>query len=352
MLGQYSSGRLGLKCLTVAALFSIISPTAPWAADSAVIFMYHRFGENKHPRTNIRLEQLDAHIQELKSGKYTVMPLPDILAAIRDRKQLPDRTIGLTVDDAFKSLYETGWPRLKEAGFPFTLFVATDAIDRRLPDYMSWDQIRELRDAGVTIGSQTASHLHMAYSRKAINKADMNKSNARFKAELGAAPAMIAYPYGEASNAVMRYARETGFTAGFGQHSGVLYRGMDEFYMPRFALNENYGDMDRFRLAANALPMRTKDVIPRDTVLRHANNPPRFGFTVYGGATRYLDKLSCYASGQGKISLVRLGKRRIETRMQGAFRPGRARINCTMPAGKGRWRWYGTQFIVLGPPPG
>lgn len=352
MLGQYSNGRLGLKYIAAAALFSVISPATASAADSAVIFMYHRFGEDRYPSTNIRMQQLDAHIQELKSGKYNVMPVQDILAAIRDRKELPDRAIGITVDDAFKSLYETGWPRLKAAGFPFTLFVATDAIDKGLPDYMTWDQIREMRDAGVTIGSQTASHLHMAYSRRAANKADLAKSNDRFKAELGAAPAMIAYPYGEASNAVKRYARNAGFKAGFGQHSGVLYRGMDEFYMPRFALNENYGGMDRFRLAANALPMRTKDVIPRNTLLRHANNPPRFGFTVYGGAMRYLDKLNCYASGQGKIRLVRLGKRRIETRLQGAFPPGRARINCTMPAGGGRWRWYGTQFVVFGAPPG
>lgn len=312
-----------------------------------MVFMYHRFGETQHPATDIHAEQLDAHIQELKSGKYNLASVPDIVAAIQDGRSLPDRTVGITIDDAFKSLYTVGWPRFKKAGIPITLFVATDAVDQRLPDYMTWDQIRELRDAGVTIGSQTATHLHMPYSSAKANVADLAKSNERFKAELGSAPKLFAYPYGEASNAVKKYVRDAGFIGAFGQHSGVIYHGGDNFYMPRFALNEHYGDMDRFRLAANALPLKVKDVIPADTILRDKNNPPRFGFTVYGGALRYLGKLNCYASGQGKTRLVRLGKQRIETRMNEAFPPGRARINCTMPSGGGRWRWFGTQFVVF-----
>lgn len=332
--------------LAAAALTGLAAPGS-WAADSAVIFMYHRFGESRLPATNIRIEQFDAHIQELKSGKYNLAAVPDILAAIQDGRELPDRTVGITIDDAFKSLYEVGWPRFKKAGIPITLFVATDAIDKKLPDYMTWDQIREMRDAGVTIGSQTATHLHMAHSGAKANRADLALSNERFKAELGSAPQLFAYPYGEASIAVKKYVSEAGFSMAFGQHSGVIYRGIDKLYMPRFALNENYGDMDRFRLAANALPLKVRDVIPADTILREKNNPPRFGFTVYGGALRYLDKLNCYASGQDKTRLVRLGKQRIETRMKEAFPPGRARINCTMPAGEGRWRWFGTQFVVF-----
>ena len=51
------------------------------AADSAVILMYHRFGEAQFPSTNIRLEQLDAHIKELKRGPNTVLPVAQIISA-------------------------------------------------------------------------------------------------------------------------------------------------------------------------------------------------------------------------------------------------------------------------------
>ncbi|HLT76966.1 MAG TPA: chitin deacetylase, partial [Ferrovibrio sp.] len=45
------------------------------AADHAAILMYHRFGEDSVPSTNIRLEQFDAHIAELTAGRYSVLPL-------------------------------------------------------------------------------------------------------------------------------------------------------------------------------------------------------------------------------------------------------------------------------------
>ena len=88
------------------------------AESAAVIIMYHRFGEENLPSTNIRLEQFVAHIEELAAGGYTVLPIPDIIAALRTGTSLPNRTIGITIDDAFASVYREAWPRLREAGFP------------------------------------------------------------------------------------------------------------------------------------------------------------------------------------------------------------------------------------------
>jgi peptidoglycan/xylan/chitin deacetylase (PgdA/CDA1 family) len=304
--------------------------------------MYHRFGESTYPSTNITLDQFAAHLEELKRDKYHVMPLPEILAAIREDRPLPDRAIGITIDDAFLSVYVEAWPRLRAAGFPFTLFVATDAIDAGYSDYMSWDQIRELRDAGVVIGSQTASHLHMAANGAARNRADLDRSNSRFAAELGRQPDLIAYPFGEASIEVQAIAREAGFVMGLGQHSGVVHATADPFYLPRFALNEAFGDIDRFRLIANALPIPFSDLTPADPLL--TVNPPPFGFTVASPDVE-LGGLACYAVGQGKVQADRLGPR-VEVRLAQKFQPGRGRINCTTPTAEGRWRWLGMQYYV------
>ena len=114
------------------------------------------------------------------------------------------------------------------------------------------------------------------------------------------------------------------------------------FGLPRFTLNETYGGIDRFRLAANALPLPVTDVLPSDPVLQV--NPPAFGFTVRPGLTS-LAQLACFASGQGRTKLQRLGNR-IEVRVTEPFPPGRSRINCTMPGPDQRWRWFGMQFFV------
>jgi len=315
------------------------------AAESAVIVMYHRFGENTHPSTNIRIDQFEAHLAELAKPKYTVLPLPEIVARLRAKNPLPERTVGISIDDAFVSVYREAYPRLNKAGLPFTLFVATEPLDRRVGGYMSWDQIRELKQAGATIGSQTQTHLHMAKSSPDRNRSELETSNRRFREELGEAPTIIAYPYGEYSLAVGQVAKETGFTVGFGQHSGVLHSDADMLYLPRFAMNENFGGESRFRMVVNALPIKVGEVSPQDPMLGPENNPPILGFTVLGDAAKRLSQLACYASGQGKARLERLGSR-VEVRLDTAFSPGRTRINCTMLTRSGRWRWYGLQFYV------
>jgi len=325
------------------------------AGNSAVIFMYHRFGEGDYPSTSITIDQFTAHIAELKSGGYHVMSVPDIVSALKNKTALPDRAVGITVDDAYLSVFREAWPRLKAAGFPFTLFVATDPIDRNIKGYMSWQQIRQLQSEGVTIGSQTASHLHMAGSSEADIRRDLEHSGTRFKEEIGAVPDLIAYPYGEAGSAVMALARQSGFGAGFGQHSGVAGLYSNTYYLPRFALNERYGDMDRFHLAANALDLPVADLTPADPRIGSADdNPPAIGFTLLAaplGGSKGVGNLSCFVSHEGAASITTLGGEdggnvRIEVRMNKPMPAGRTRLNCTLPAGDGRWRWFGQQFFV------
>jgi peptidoglycan/xylan/chitin deacetylase (PgdA/CDA1 family) len=310
---------------------------------SAVVVMYHRFGDGKDPSTNIRLDQFEAHLAELATGRYHVRPIPEIVAALAAGQSLPDRTVGISIDDAFLSAHREAWPRLRRAGLPFTLFVATDAIDGGGRGYMSWDQLRALARAGVTIGSQTASHPHMPDHDRGRIRAELDRASARFETELGSRPTLFAYPYGEASLAVMEEVRERGFVAAFGQHSGVLHGGANMFYLPRFTFNETYGDARRFRLAAGALPMYATEVTPRDPTL--GPNPPAFGFTL-GAAAGRVGAIACFSSAHGRLPVERLGARRIEVRPPTAFAAGRARINCTAPAGDGRWRWLGTQFYI------
>ena len=163
----------------VLAVGAALAPPPAAAADSAVVFMYHRFGESAYPSTSITLAQFESHLKELADGGYTVMGVSEILAALRRGDPLPERTVGLTVDDAFLSVYRQAWPRLKAAGFPFTLFVATDPADRGSGDYMNWDQIREMADAGVAIGAHTASHPHMAGAADAANRGEIGRASGR-----------------------------------------------------------------------------------------------------------------------------------------------------------------------------
>ncbi|MFQ5984613.1 MAG: polysaccharide deacetylase family protein [Alphaproteobacteria bacterium] len=344
--GKVAPNSLRLLGITfILAVAELLLTLPARAADWAVILMYHRFGVSATPSTSVTLEQFEAHLEHLKTGGFTVLPVPDIVARLRTGRPLPDMTVGLTIDDAHVSVHQEAWPRLKAGGFPFTLFVNTAAVDRGFGNTMTWDQIRELAASGVTIGSHGAAHAHMPFEDRETNLQDLLKSRRRIEEEVGSPPDLFAYPYGEYSLEVRELVAGAGSAAAFGQHSGVAYSGGDLFALPRFALNETYGSLGRFRLVTRALPLRVTDVTPADPVL--TMNPPAFGFTL-ADEEGNLDTLACYASGQGAGVIERLGERRVQVRLKAPFPPGRARINCTMAGPEGRWRWLGTQFLVPG----
>ena len=337
------------KLMIIFLLSSILGPFASADEHSelsgAVIFAYHRFGENDVPSTNIRLEQFEAHLEELKNGNYNVVSLEEVALMLIEGTPIPDRTISITIDDAYKSVFTEAYPRLKEAGFPFTVFVATDLLDNGGGGrYMTWEQIRQLKTAGVTIGAHSADHGHLTELTDNEISTSLQRSLDSFERELGYTPSLFAYPYGEMSLAVRKIIEEMGFIMAFGQHSGVAESGLDPFFQPRFALNENYGAISRFKLAANALPMGARDIVPVDPVLDQ--NPPSFGFTI-SESVKGLDQLNCFASHESTPArLEKLGDRRFEVRLATPFPPGRGRFNCTLRAKDDRWRWFGFQFYI------
>ena len=134
-----------LKILFIFFIFLNISNSyASNIKNSAVIFMYHKFGVSKYPSTSVTINQFDTHLKEFSKSKYSVEPIEFIIDTIINDGDLPINTIGISIDDADKSFYKVGWPKFKEMGFPVTLFVNTSTIHENNKNYLNWDQIREL----------------------------------------------------------------------------------------------------------------------------------------------------------------------------------------------------------------
>lgn len=345
--GAFAAGAL-LAAAAPAQAETTAGDDAPAVDNGAVVLMYHRFGDEAHPSTNIRMDQFEAHLEELRKPRYSVLPLDEIVSALLDGEPLPERAVAITVDDAYATFYEHGWPALEEAGLPVTLFVATEPVDQGQEGIMTWDQMREVAESDlVTIANHSHTHRSMAEQSPRENREELRISQERLRAELGLQPNIFAYPFGEYSLEVQQVVEEAGFEVAFGQQSGAIGRVGDRFALPRFALNETYGEMERFQLAADALALPVTDVTPKDRMLTPENNPPMYGFTVHGdiaGAGR----INCFAGGRGKVATETISNQRVEVRLETPFAAGRARINCTMPGPDGRWRWFGTQFYVTG----
>jgi poly-beta-1,6-N-acetyl-D-glucosamine N-deacetylase len=334
----------------VFGLFSLLIAVAATAQEAspssdshAVVLMYHRFGESKYPSTNTTLQQLDAHIAYLRENKFNFMALPDVVAALRAGRALPPKSVAITIDDAYRSVVTQAWPRFKQAGLPFTVFVATEAVDQKYSDIMSWDEVRALRADGVTIGAHSHAHPHLPALSADQVRADIVAMNARFQAELKFQPNLYAYPYGEGGREDIDIIREAGFVAAFGQNSGPAYAQADPYLLPRFALNETYGAMDRFALVINSKPLRAINIQPRDPVLRA--NPPTLNFDVVDPPGP-LAGLSCFGPRGERLSLATRANIVTVTPTQ-AFPSGRARVNCTLNANR-TWFWFGQEFLANG----
>ncbi len=312
---------------------------------AAVIFTYMAIGDDD---TAISEERFKEQMDELSEGGYNVAPLPEIITAFEQNKSLPARTVAITFDGADKSIYDTAFPILREKGFEFTVFLPVDRITDNKPQYLTWNDAKDLKEGGGTFGIHPASYGNMIDMGEEETRRQINNSTTKFREKLGMEPTLLAYPFGEYNTKAKKIAKDMGFKAAFGQASGVSYAGDDRFALPRFTITERYGDIDRFKMTANALPLPVTEISPADPHL--STLTPAIGFTVNDALKKSLKGLSCFSSVEEKPKLEILNGR-VELRLEKPFDDDRPRINCTLPVAgeKGsepRWRWLGMLYTV------
>lgn len=320
----------------------------------AVAFMYHRFGESDFPSTSVRLAQFEAHLDHLDEAGYTVRSLQWIVDRLAADEPIPDRTIAITVDDAYLSVYRHAWPRLRARGWPLTVFIATDSVDQGLPAYMNWDQVREMHDAGVTFANHSATHGHLVRRDAGESEgawrdrvtADIGRAQERLVERLGSAPMLFAYPYGEYDLALAAIVDGLGYVA-FGQHSGAIGAYSDRRALPRFPMAEPYAEIGEFRSKAASRALPVIEHAPRDPVVTGAGAAPRLVFRLADSDAR-LGELACFASGVGRIPVepVRGKTRTFATRSPEPLPRGHSRYNCTAPSAEpGRFYWFSQPWL-------
>ncbi len=332
---------LALKSVSFIFLFISIAQASN-IKNSATVFMYHKFGVSKYPSTSVTINQLESHVNELVKEKYNILSLDYIIDTIINDGDLPDNTIGISIDDADKSFFEIGWPLFKKNSIPVTLFVTTGTIANNNKSYLNWDQIRKLKSEGVTIGAHSHTHAHMPDVSIDELRKEIELSNKIFLKELGEIPSLFAYPYGETSSEIIELIKEYKFKVAFGQHSGIINETSDMYYLPRFSLNEKYGEIDRVKFAASSKGLGVYDFIPTNQTIK--DNPPFIGFSLLD--ERLTLSLNCFIfdmNGQVDREIFKFNER-VEIRLSRELSKGRSRMNCTAKDSAGNWRWFGHQF--------
>ena len=200
-------------------------------------------------------------MQALKDNNFSVIPMQDFLAWRRGDKDIPSKCAVVTIDDGYVSGYDTAWPILKKFGYPFTMFVYINYINSGGKS-ISWDQLAEMRDAGVDIESHTYSHadLRNPNDKYAVDKHNFEliqkdvqtlgedgwlkkeivESKAVLEKQLGIKVNALAYPFGKYNEKVRAVIKAAGYEAAFtvyGQRLGYSAPPYD--LLGRYAVDQN-----------------------------------------------------------------------------------------------------------------
>lgn len=327
---------------------------------AAVVLQYHHVSDSTPAATSVTPELFQKHLEYIEDNDFQVVPLEELVAKLKAGEPLPDKTVAFTFDDAYDSVYDTAFPMLKEREWPFTVFVNTEPVNRNRNGFNSWDELREMADAGATIANHSAEHSHLQRRQSGESREEWEKrirsevldAEERIKKETGQEHKILAYPYGEYSNELKALLDQWGFVA-FAQNSGPLASHSDLLAMPRFPFGGPFGAPDDFATKVNTRPMPVQSIgrfagtdlkQPLDDVIVKAGQKPVLVLELEDASLA--SRVNCFASRQGAIE-TRVDGNKLITQANEPLTPGRVQYNCTAGSGeRGRFFWQSQQWLV------
>ncbi len=335
-------------------LFLLISPVT----HSLVILQYHHISDSTPKLTSLSPDLFKQHLKYLKDNNFQVLSLDAVIKSLHKGEKFADKTVAITFDDGYRSVYQTAFPLLKKYQFPFTIFVHTSPIEHQLSQFVSWQNLNEMAKFGASIANHTIHHRHLIKKnihdkkklRKTMIMAEIVDSQKVLEQKASNVLKALAYPYGEFDQQATAVVKQLGFI-GFGQHSGGLSQKPDLLTIPRFPMGGAYGDMQDFAIKVNSLAMPIEQLIllnSRGNPIHHhlldsIDKKPRLKILL-----NEIDKnlqISCYSS-SGKKLIKKVIEKGFVFTPQDNLPVGRSRYNCTAAAKGERFYWFSQPWIL------
>ncbi|EDY19740.1 polysaccharide deacetylase [Chthoniobacter flavus Ellin428] len=247
------------------------SPTAPAAASKkpeapavnknaqVICLCYHNIEDGSKMRAlTIPVAEFRREMEEIKKDGFSVIPMQDFLAWRRGEKAIPNKSCIVTIDDGWVSAYNNAWPILKEFKYPFTLFIYINYVGTGGKS-MSWDQLAEMRDAGVDIESHTYSHSDLKKPGNLVDKKaaegirkdvaalgldgwlrkEIIGSKQVLEKQLGIKCNVFAYPFGRWTPKAVEIVKEAGYEAAFTVYGQQLHPSSQAELLGRYAVEQD-----------------------------------------------------------------------------------------------------------------
>ena len=232
------------------------------------IFVYHRFGDERHQSTNTTLQELEKEFEYFKTNNYKVVTVSQIAQKIRNGEDIPENWVAFSIDDAYKSFYTNALNIFKKYNYPFTLFVYVESTQKKYPDFMTWEEIKETSKYGeIALHSYGHKHLTKLSNEEIFD--DTKKAYDMFVEKLGFKPLGYTYPFGEYDERVKDVIKKFDFEYIANQNNGSVNSKNDIFDINRVALVGDVNLKEKLKyktLEANWIEPKK---YPKDGILKH-----------------------------------------------------------------------------------
>ncbi len=320
-------------------------------ADSAAIVLYHHVATDTPASTSLTPAQFRSHLEFIRDTGLEVLALDEIVNAIESKQPLPEKAVAITFDDGYLSIFTEAFPMLTEFGYPFTVFISTGPIDRAQKNYMNWDQIRTLSEAGAIIANHMVEHPYMLDKAPTQDNVSWLRSQReelllaqdRIKTETGQDHKLFAYPYGEYNQEIKAMVESLGFV-GFAQNSGAVNNQSDMTALPRFPLASVYANLDTARTKFLSKAFNVSLLAPLSPVTDSARPSTTLQFSP---GDYSLSQIGCFYNGEAMdLNWIDRENGILELRSKTDAQSRRWRYICTAPdPNSNRFYWYSIQFI-------
>ncbi|MDC9720743.1 MAG: polysaccharide deacetylase family protein [Gammaproteobacteria bacterium] len=342
-----------LSILCVGLIWSLPSI----AADHFNILLYHHISSTTPRSTSLSAQEFEGHLKYLQENNYHVIDLAVAIDAVQKNQPLPNKSVVITFDDAWRDIYLQGVPLLNKYGYPFTVFVNTDPIDQKNRHAMTWDMLRDLKSQGVNLANHTRDHDYLVRKPRydeqwlANTLANITYAQQRLTDELGPVPKWLAYPFGEYNNSLKNALKERGYIA-FGQQSGGVAQFSDWQALPRFPAAGPYSNLKTLKTKLASQPFPANYAAFKNPVIRvdqGGNSQPLLGVELTTAQRLGVrQQLSCFIVGERETPVWQ-DKMHFTVSASKALGKGRNRYNCTAPIwGQKNYYWLSHQWLIYG----
>ncbi|MCL1077202.1 polysaccharide deacetylase [Parashewanella spongiae] len=321
--------------------------------NAAVILQYHNVSTTTPAVTSVTPEQFAEHMEYLADNKFSVIPLSELVSAIKNKQILPDKTVAITFDDGYRNIYENAHPILQKMGFPYAMFIAIEPIERKFAKMMSWEQIITItNEGGAEIMNHSYSHDHLIRLNEGETKKqwlerirkNIVDTEKKIAEKTGDNFKILAYPYGEYNHDITTLITELGYAA-VGQQSGAAGVYSELTALPRFPIAGAYASLKQLKTKLNSLNMPIVKQVPLEPQITAAQHRPVLKLTLEMTDIR-ASQMMCYISRQGAKKPTWLSDNELEISADKDLSAGRSRYNCTVPSKtKNGYYWFSHTWI-------